>query len=79
MIVSAYVNAGTNDATDFENNYKSQAVQIDSIVVGGGTIDFLKRVSYTDFKTYIDGEVVKWSDVKYKDWGNFYELFLVVS
>ena len=76
MIVHTYINKGSDDAEDFEGNYKDQATEIDAVVIGSGTVTFLKKVSYADFKGYIDGETIKWSDVYYKDYENFYELFL---
>ena len=54
--------AEENNQSDFETNYKNQAVKIDDISVAENTFTIEK--SYVDFKALIVGGVL-WSDVKY--------------
>ena len=61
------------DKTDFENNHKSTAVV--STTVPKITEGPIIKLSYTDFKAKVDGEIL-WSDVFYVDGDNSYEIFL---
>ena len=78
-VIRAYVIKGTDDASDFEDNHKSDVEMIDKVMFGRGTITFLKKVDYSTFKSYIDGQTITWSDVKCKELQNFYELYLEVN
>lgn len=71
MIYKAYITKGTDDATDFENNHKSDAVEVSKFVING--TDFIKNMSYADFKS----EVSDWTTVRYRIWDDFYELYLI--
>lgn len=46
---------------DYETNYKSLVQNADAITPGETAVT--KEDSYTAFKGYIDGVVIKWSDV----------------
>ena len=74
MIYRCYVNKGTDDATDFETNYKSQTTEVDVLDVVGGYLIAIKDLDYATFKSKIDGQVTTWSDVYCKEHENFYEL-----
>ena len=75
MLYRCYVKEGTDEYDDFENNYKSQCTEVDSLIVSG-TITFLKNITWDELKSMVDGENVKWSDVKFKKYRYFYELWL---
>jgi hypothetical protein len=64
------------NTADFENNYKSQAVQIDDIIPGQTTFDIVK--TYTQFKALISSPLT-WSDVRYADEEKAYDLYLLTS
>jgi len=66
----------TEEATkvaDFENNYKSSATQVSYVQIEETA--FIDDNSYADFK----GHVSSWSDVKYTEKSNRYDLYLVVT
>lgn len=78
IIHHCYVYEGSDDHTDFETNHKSDAIEVDKVFFGANGVEFLKNEDYSTFKSNIDGQTIVWSDVKYKEYPNFYELFLEV-
>ena len=50
------------DKTDFETNYKSQAVKVDEVILAETT--YLNDLSYSAFKAKV-ALPLAWSDVKY--------------
>jgi hypothetical protein len=64
------------NTTDFETNYKSQAVEVSDIIPGTTTFDIVK--SYTDFKTLITSPIT-WGDVRYANEDKVYDLYLLTS
>jgi len=77
MYIRCNLKKGSADASDFENNYKAEAMQIDKILLDGTVI--LKSIDYTDFKSHIDGNSVTWKNVLYIDGKKNYELWLIVA
>lgn len=65
-----------NDLTDFETNFKSQAVYINELVIAETT--FVEWLSYTQFKNIIV-DPLAWADVKYKQIESKYILHLALE
>ena len=63
------------DLQDFENNHKANALEVDEVLLSETT--FVITIDYATFVTHIDGTVIVWADVKYKDDTNIYELNLL--
>ena len=70
--------SASNDAdrTDFENNYKSTAAKTDAIIIAETT--FISELSFVSFKAKIIVPIL-WSDVKYLDDSEKYQLNLLSS
>ena len=58
-------NSYAADIADFETNYKSQAMEVNAVVLAETTFEVAK--SYANFKVLIDGVLRTWSDVKYTE------------
>ena len=65
------------DISNFETNYKSQTLKIDTIIIAETTFEINK--SYTDFKDLIDGVTITWADVKHLESDSSYILILQTS
>jgi len=65
------------DKTDFETNYKSQAVLVGEIFLAETT--FVLEITYASFKSKIDGVNILWSDVKYQETAKHYTLNILIS
>jgi len=79
-VVTTVVHLGSEDYDDFVSNILGGTVvpsEIDEIMFNENIA--LKKVSYSDFKTYIDGTTITWADVMYIDYGAHYELWLFLS
>ena len=63
------------DKLDFETNFKSQSLLIDEIV--SMDMSFIISKTYSDFKALIVTPL-NWSDIKYIQGGNKYQLFLLI-
>lgn len=63
------------DKTDFETNFKSQAKQVDSLIIAETTFEVNK--TYAQFKAIIDGVTITWADVKYTETEGGYRLYLL--
>jgi hypothetical protein len=67
--------SGNNaNVTDFETNYKDDAVQVTDIQLAETT--FIQEKTYSDFKDLIS-DPIEWSDVKFIEKQNHYELNLL--
>ena len=73
-LTSAQITQNNTDKTDFETNFKSQAVKVDEIVPIETV--FIISKTYTEFKALIINPI-NWSDVKYIQGANKYYLFLL--
>ncbi len=73
----ASIDIAQNDAdkTDFETNFKSQAKQVDSLIIAETTFEVNK--TYAQFKAIIDGVTIAWADVKYTETEGGYRLYLL--
>ena len=65
------------DRTDFETNHKSQAVEINDILINSTTFEQFKN--YQDLKAKIDGVTVNWTDVRYVTTSIGYTLYLLTA
>ena len=65
------------DTTDFDTNYKSQSIEVASLVVFDNTYQIEK--TYAQFKALIDGVNILWSDVRYEVGPNHYHLYLMTN
>jgi hypothetical protein len=66
----------TVNLTDFSNNYKSSAIQINDLTIQ--ETSFAIEKSYTDFKNLITSPY-DWGDVKYIETPRVCSLYLVTS
>ena len=73
----ASIDIAQNDAdkADFETNFKSQAKQVDSLIIAETTFEVNK--TYAQFKVVIDGVTITWADVKYTETEGGYRLYLL--
>ena len=73
----ASIDAVQNDAdkTDFESNFKSQAKNIDTLIIAETTFEVNK--TYAEFKSIVDGVTVTWADVKYTETEGGYRLYIL--
>lgn len=73
----ANIDAAQNNAdkVDFETNFKSQAKNIDSLIIAETTFEVNK--TYAQFKAIIDGVTITWADVKYTETDGGYRLYLL--
>ncbi len=51
------------DKTDFETNYKTTAKNFSNLTINDTV--FTLELTYTDFKTFINGTSITWADVRY--------------
>ena len=65
-----------SNKSDFETNYKSQAVKVASLTVAETT--YILDVDYSTFKSKIASPIV-WSDIRYTDTNSSYKLYLVTG
>lgn len=75
MLIRCNLKKGSDEATEFESNYKDKVQAIDKIIFGTG-VEFLKTVSWEDFKKLIDGNSITWDMVKLREDEHNYELWL---
>jgi hypothetical protein len=75
-VLGVNVSQEAANTTDFETNYKAQAIEVDDITPGATTFDIVK--SYADFKTLISSPIT-WSDVRYAKEEHAYDLYLLTS
>lgn len=61
-VIGAEPNNDTN-LSDFENNFKASALQVNSVNVSETSFEIVK--GYADFKDLIDGVSLTWADVRY--------------
>ena len=73
----ASIDIAQNDAdkTDFETNFKTQAKQVDSLIIAETTFEVNK--TYAQFKAIVDGVTITWADVKYTETEGGYRLYLL--
>lgn len=73
----ASIDAAQNDVdkADFESNFKSQAKNIDSLIIAETTFEVNK--TYAEFKAIVDGVTITWADVKYTETEGGYRLYLL--
>ena len=73
----ASIDAAQNNAdkSDFESNFKSQAKNIDSLIIAETTFEINK--TYAEFKAIVDGVTITWADVKYTETEGGYRLYLL--
>ena len=75
-IVGFDITQNNLDKTDFETNYKSSCVTVNSLSMAGTTVRLDK--TYTQFKALITGDLT-WADVKLIVGTNRYEIFLITD
>jgi hypothetical protein len=62
--------------TDWETNYKSQALEVNDIIPAATTFELIK--TWTQFKALIVSPYT-WSDVKYAHESNAWDIYLITS
>lgn len=75
MYIRCNLKKGSDDATDFEQNYKDKVVVISKMIMGAGIV-FIKSVDWDTFKSSIDGNSTTWDMVKLREGVHNYELWL---
>ena len=63
--------------TDYENNYQSQTVKVNDLIVSETSFEIDK--TWAQFKALIDGVNLTWADVKEGIVGKSYELHLITN
>jgi len=69
--------AEAENKTDYETNYKSQTVKVDSLTVSETSFEIDK--TWSQFKGLIDGVTLTWADVRQSIVGKIYELHLITN
>jgi len=63
------------DLSDFDTNHKTAATKVDEIIIAETTV--ITDLSYSQFEGKIDGVNILWSDVKFLQNADRYELNLI--
>lgn len=75
QLSAAEIAANEAAKIDFETNFKSLAVLVESVVISETT--FVVGKTYTDFKALIVGDLT-WADIKYSENNEAYNLNLAI-
>jgi len=73
---------GDSDKDDFISNYSSKALRVSEVIINENTA--ISNISYSDFKSKIDGNSITWDMVVYTidrdiDSTELYTLYLEVG